>query len=93
MLESRIIRPAAQICRALPNLVTFAGWRRCDHTAPVFEGDILSSELTVEEKHPLDRGGGLLDLSVQVSAERGPEAPEPGQSARVLDWRVIVAMA
>jgi acyl dehydratase len=88
-----ITMAASQITRALPNLVTFIGWRSCDHTAPVFEGDILRSEFEVEAVHPLDRAGGLLDLRVQVFAERGADAPEPARDLQVLDWRVIALMA
>ena len=84
---------AAQLIRGLPNLVTFVAWRSCDHTAPVFEGDVLRSEFEIEAKHPLADGGGLLDLRTRVYAERGPEAPEPGRDVLVLDWRVIGLMA
>lgn len=84
---------AAQLTRALPNLVTFVAWRSCDHTAPVFEGDILRSEFEIEAKHPLDGGGGLVDLRARVWAERGSDAPEPGQDVLVLDWRAIGLMA
>ena len=39
---------AAHVTRALPNLVTVAAWRSCDHLAPVFEGDVLHSTIEVE---------------------------------------------
>jgi 2-methylfumaryl-CoA hydratase len=86
---------AAHLSRVFPNLLTIVGWRRCDHTAPVFEGDVLRSEVTVTGKRPLD-AGGLLELAVQVFAERGSEAPpelaeEP--ETQVLDWDVVAAMA
>jgi len=84
---------ATQIVRALPNLVTFVAWRSCDHTAPVFEGDVLRTEFDVEAVHALDGGGGLVDLRAVVYAERGSEAPEPGADVAVLDWRVIALMA
>jgi len=84
---------AAQLTRALPNLVTFVAWRSCDHTAPVFEGDVLRSEFELEAKHPLAGGGGLLDLRTRVYAERGAEAPEPGEDVLVLDWRALGLMA
>jgi acyl dehydratase len=84
---------AAQLTRALPNLVTFLAWRSCDHTAPVFEGDMLRSEFQIESKHALPRGGGLLDLRAKVHAERGEGAQEPGEEALVLDWRAIALMA
>jgi acyl dehydratase len=74
--------------RALPNLVTVAGWRACDHLAPVFEGDVLRSSVTVEALH----GAGdatLVDLRVQTSADRVDGA---GVEA-VLDWRLVAVMA
>jgi acyl dehydratase len=80
---------AAQVVRALPNLVTLIAWRSCDHTAPVFENDILRSEVEIGPRHQLAGGGGLVDLEVEVFAERGDQAPEPGQDIRVLDWRVL----
>jgi acyl dehydratase len=84
---------AAQITRALPNLVTIVAWRSCDHTAPVFEGDVLRTEFDLEAKHPLEGGGGLVDIHALVYAERGAEAPKPGGEDAVLDWRVIGLMA
>ena len=35
----------AQASKLLPNLATVLGWQSCDHTAPVYEGDTLYSEL------------------------------------------------
>ena len=84
---------AAQATRALSNLVTLLAWRSCDHTAPVFEGDMLRSEVSVVALHPLGEGGGLLDLHISVLAERGHEAQKPGDEVPVLDWRVIGLMA
>jgi len=83
---------AAQLTRALPNLVTVLAWRSCEHTAPVFEEDILRSEVTIVALHPL-ADGGMVDLAVRVFAERGPQAPEPGTDIPVLDWQLIGLMA
>lgn len=83
---------AAAIVRALPNLVTFVAWRSCDHTAPVFEGDVLRTQVRIEARHGLE-SGGLVDLRALVYADRGPEAHEPGRDIEVLDWRVIGLMA
>ncbi len=77
----------AQITRALPNLVTLLAWRACDHTAPVFEGDRLWTEVWVEDKLLTSRGGGLIDLHARVHAER------PDETVQVLDWRVVGLMA
>jgi len=80
---------AAQLTRALPNLVMPLAWRSCDHTSPVFENDILRSEVRVGALHPLEGGAGLADLNVQVYAERGDQAPEPGEDIQVLDWQLL----
>lgn len=84
----------AQAVRALPNLVTLLAWRGCDHLAPVFEGDMLSTALMVEGVTPL-ASGALVDLRAIVAAERGAEAARAGQSqaADVLDWRFVALMA
>jgi len=84
---------AAHVVRALPNLMSFLAWRHCNHVAPVFEDDILRSEVTVLKKTPLAGGGGLIDLQVNVYAERGDNAPKPGKDVHVLDWGLVVFMA
>ncbi len=83
----------AQITRALPNLVTLLAWRSCDHTAPVFEGDVLRSELTLAGKHPLPAGGGLVELHALVYAERASGSDEADPELQVLDWRALALMA
>ena len=75
---------AAQLTRALPDLAAIVAWHGCDHLAPVFEGDTLSSVVDVERTEPLPGGGGLLHLRSRVRSER-----EDGESADVLDWRLI----
>jgi acyl dehydratase len=76
--------------RALPNLVTVAGWRSCDHLAPVFEGDVLRSAVTVEAiEPPGEDGGALVDLRVETLAERA----EGGDRDPVLDWHLVAVMA
>lgn len=88
-----IAMACAQLGRALPDLVTVLGWHGCDHTGPVFEGDILQSEVSVEAVTPLDGGGARVDLTVTVTAERGPDSPDPGSTAAVLDWRLAALSA
>lgn len=72
----------AQASRLLPNLATVLGWQSCDHTAPVYEGDTLYSELHIDSAEPTDYGGvlGLRSLVYAVSEAQN----EPRQ---VLDWR------
>ena len=77
----------AHATRALPNLVTVAGWRSSDHLGPVFEGDVLYSAVTVEAVEPLTDGGALLNLRVETAAKRA----EGGRQA-VLDWRLVSVM-
>lgn len=79
----------SQAVRALPNLVTVVAWRSCDHLAPVFEGDVLRSSVTVDALDELDGTGALLELRVQTDADRVDETgAEP-----VLDWRLVGVMA
>ena len=80
---------AAQATRAIPNLVTIVAWRGCDHLAPVFEGDVLATELSVEAAQPLDDGGGLVDLRARVQADRAGS----GEITGVLDWSFVGLMA
>lgn len=72
----------AQLCRALPNLVTLVAWRRCDHLRPVHEGDRLHSTVAVEAVEPAG-AGGLAHLHVRTESERGI----------VLDWWPVGLLA
>jgi acyl dehydratase len=72
----------AQASKLLPNLATVLGWQSCDHTAPVYEGDTLYSELHIESAEPTD-GGGVLGLRSLVYAF----SDDPDQPRQVLDWR------
>jgi len=82
---------AAQAARALPRLVAVLAWHGCDHLAPVFEGDTLSSRIECERVEPLGRadGGELLHLRSRVRARRADGAPD----AEVLDWRFAAVAA
>jgi acyl dehydratase len=80
----------AHVTRALPNLVTIAAWRSCDHLNPVFEGDVLRSAFTVDQIARFGaHGGSLVDLHVETRADR----VDGGGSDPVLDWRVVGVMA
>ena len=78
----------AAATRALPNLLTILAWRSCEHTAPVFEGDVLRTQITVDGCHPLSQGG-MVDLHALVWADRADGSGED----QVLDWRFIALMA
>ena len=56
--------------------------------APVFEGDVLRTEITVDAIHPLSQGG-MVDLHAVVWADRADHSGEE----QVLDWRFIALMA
>lgn len=79
---------AGQLSRVLPNLVTVLAWRSCDHTGPVFEGDELHSRFTIEARHRLRDGVGLVEVHAVTSARGG--APDGVADERpVLDWRLV----
>ena len=86
--------------------MTILAWRSCDHTGPVFEGDVLRTEVTVDAVHPLTQGG-MVDLHALVWADHGgrpggmggvppttaAEAAKERPEQPVLDWRFIGLMA
>lgn len=78
----------AQATRLLPNLVAVLGWHSCDHTGPVYEGDTVFSELTVESAAPQQVGctAGVLTLRSVVYA-----ISDTGADRQVLDWRFTAA--
>ncbi len=78
---------AAHTTRALPRLATIVAWAGCDHLGPVFEGDVLRTELRVEGIEPV-ADGGLIDLRAMVSAHRPDDKEAP-----VLDWRFVALVA
>ena len=78
---------AAHVTRALPRLATIVAWSGCDHLGPVFEGDVLRTELRVEGVEPA-ADGGLVDLRALVSAHRPDDEEAP-----VLDWRFVALVA
>jgi acyl dehydratase len=81
---------AAHVTRILPSLVTILAWHGCDHTGPVFAGDILSTELQIGEVRPAgDGAGALADLRAVVRADRSTGAAPDA----VLDWRFIGLVA
>jgi acyl dehydratase len=75
---------AAHATRAIPAIATILAWRSCEHIAPVFEGDVLRTELSVQDVSP----GGIVELRAQVSGVRPGVDPAP-----VLDWSFIAVVA
>jgi acyl dehydratase len=79
----------AHATRALPDLVTIVAWRSCEHTGPVFEGDVLRTELRVEAVHQRD-GYQLIDLRAVVHGCPAADAGDPAATQMpVLDWRFV----
>lgn len=76
----------AKATRALPGIVTVAGWHGCDHLGPVHEGDTLRGGVTVEKLEPRAEAGGLVHLRSRITAD----GDEPRD---VLDWRFVVVLA
>lgn len=72
----------AQATRALPDLITILAWHTCEHLAPVFEGDLLRTEITVHTVEPLDEAA-VLTLTAHTFAETPGEPDE----RIVLAWR------
>jgi len=81
---------AAHATRAFPSLATIVAWRSCAHSAPVFEGDVLSTEVSVVAAEAAEgRDATLADLRAIVHADRGTGDP-PEQ---VLDWEFVGVLA
>ncbi|MCY3960571.1 MAG: acyl dehydratase [bacterium] len=74
----------AGLVRLLPTAATVVGWHLCDHTGPVFEGDVVEVSATLDTAYPV-ANGRLLAFNVIVQAERGGADP-----VQVLGWRPIV---
>ena len=78
---------ASHLTKVLPDLATVLAWRSCDHLGPTFEGDLLRSEITLEELEQLP-DGGLLHARILVSAQDD----EDDDRRPVLDWRLSALM-
>jgi 2-methylfumaryl-CoA hydratase len=81
---------AAHSAWAIPALATIVAWRGCEHSAPVFEGDVLSTELSIASISSLEHAdASLAELRAIVHADRGTGDP-PEQ---VLDWAFVGVFA
>ncbi len=82
---------ASQLSRVVPGLVMILAWYKCDHVAPVFEDDILSSNITFGEiKDNRSGDGQVADINISVSAHRGDKHDE---LVKVLDWQLAALLA
>lgn len=75
---------AAHATRAIPAIATIVAWKRCEHIAPVFEGDVLRTELCVQDKS----AGGVAEMRAHVSSVRPGAEPAP-----VLEWAFVAVVA
>jgi acyl dehydratase len=75
---------AAHATRAIPAIATIVAWKSCEHIGPVFEGDVLRTELLVEEIS----AGGVVGLRALVSSVRSDTDAAP-----VLDWTFVAVVA
>jgi len=75
---------AAHATRTIPSIATIVAWQSCEHLGPVFEGDVLRTELGVEDVGP----GGIVELRARVSSVRTGGEPAP-----VLDWKFVAVVA
>ena len=78
---------AAHATRAIPAIATILAWEGCDHLGPVFEGDVLRTELQVVGTTTLEQGG-RAQLRALVCAVRDESEP-----VAVLDWRFVALVA
>jgi len=76
----------ASLSRVLPGMATVLGWQECNHTAPAFEGDLLSFTHTLVDSLDLP-SARLLAVRVAGHAHRG-DSPDGGTP--ILDWTVVV---
>ena len=75
---------AAHATRAIPAIATIVAWKSCEHIGPVFEGDVLRTELRVQDSS----AGGVVALRARVSSVRPGTEP-----ALVLDWTFVAVVA
>ncbi|MGW4720252.1 acyl dehydratase [Nocardia sp. NPDC004260] len=69
----------SQATRVLPDIATVLSWERCDHIAPVYEGDTITSSHEVHSLQSRD-GWVMARINSQGFAMRS------GTSTEVLNW-------
>ena len=77
---------AAHATRAIPAIATIVAWQSCDHLGPVFEGDVLRTELSRARDTSDRRGRGAPRAGERRTA--GTPQPTP-----VLDWSFVAVVA
>jgi len=86
----------ASLGRVLAGLATVVGWHSCNHTAPVFEEDILSCSHTLVDEMPIatrdsapEQSAGPLGTCRAVHIEVFAHRAET-DAVKVLDWTPII---
>lgn len=74
----------ASLDRVLGGVATVVGWHSCNHTAPVFENDILSCRHTLLDQ---TRAGNGWCRAVHIEVDANRPGADP---VKVLDWTPIV---
>ena len=69
----------ASLSRVLHGMATVVSWGYCNHTGPVFEGDLLSFSHTLLGEIPAGQGR-VRAVRTEATAQRD------GEPAHVLDW-------
>jgi 2-methylfumaryl-CoA hydratase len=77
----------SSLTRMVPGLAAVVGWRSCDHLAAVFDDDLLSFQITCEERLAVE-GGALIAFRIRGRALR--QGTEPVDA---IDFRPIALMA
>ena len=73
----------ASATRVFPGMATVLGWKRCNHTAPAFEGDTLSFTHTLKS---VEYAGSGNMLTIETAGYRRTVDAEPEQ---LLDWEYV----
>lgn len=74
----------AALSRIDPGIATVLGWHSCDHLAPVFEEDLLSFSVVLEDSTP-HKQGNIAAYRVTATAHRPDSEP-----VDVLSWIPVV---
>ena len=74
----------ASLSRIFRNTATVLGWHHCNHTGPVFEGDLLSFDHEILEKQKF-ASGNTIAVRSRVFVHRNDEEPK-----EVLDWIPVI---
>jgi acyl dehydratase len=74
----------ASLSRIFRNTATVLGWHLCNHTGPVFEGDLLSFDHEILEKQKF-ASGNITAVRSRVFVHRNNEEPK-----EVLDWIPVI---